>query len=121
LEASIEAGDKSAEVEVMRLYGHLRRDQGDVEGALEAFDRALARAGLDPDQLAARGMTLVQKAILLWRVGNLPSALDASAEAIAIFRRLGLKGQEAHALNALGIGLYSSGAFEDAIAAIRAS
>ncbi|UJR84451.1 serine/threonine-protein kinase PknK [Sandaracinus amylolyticus] len=121
LDAAIEAGDKSAEVEAMRLFGHLRRDTGDVHGALEAFDRALARAGLDPDQLGARGLTLVQKGILLWRVGNLQSSLDASAESVAIFRRLGHKGHEAYALNALGVCLYSSGAFEDAIAVIRAS
>jgi serine/threonine protein kinase/tetratricopeptide (TPR) repeat protein len=121
LDASIEAGDKSAEVEAMRLYGHLRRDQGDVHGALEAFDRALARAGLDPEQLGARGLTLVQKGLLLWRVGNLAASLEASAEAIAIFRRLGNKGHEAYALNALGVCLASNGSYEDAIASMRAS
>jgi tetratricopeptide (TPR) repeat protein len=121
LEASIEAGDNAAEVEALRLWGHLRRDQGDVQGALDAFDRALARAGLDPDQLGARGLTLVQKAILLWRIGNLDASLEASSEAVVIFRRLGHKGNEAYALNALGVCLYSSGAYEDAIAAIRAS
>jgi tetratricopeptide (TPR) repeat protein len=121
LDASIEAGDKSAEVEALRLLGHLRRDHGDVHGALEAFDRALARAGLDPEQLGARGLTLVQKAILLWRIGALDASLEASAEAVVIFRRLGNKGHEAYALNALGVCLYSSGAYEDAIAVIRAS
>jgi tetratricopeptide (TPR) repeat protein len=121
LDAAIEAGDKSGEVEVLRLFGHLRRDQGDVQGALDAFDRALARAGLESSQLAARGLTLVQKAILEWRVGQLQASLDASAEAVVIFRRLGHKGHEAHALNSLGVSLYSNGAYEDAIAVLRAS
>jgi tetratricopeptide (TPR) repeat protein len=121
LEASIEAGDKSAEVEALRLFGQLRRDQGDVHGAVEALDRALARAGLDADQLGPRGQTLIQKAILLWRTGDLSSALESSAEAVAIFRRLGQKGLEASALNSLGVALYSSGAYEDAVAVVRAS
>ena len=69
----------------------------------------------------ARGLTLVQKAILQWRVGSLSQSLEASAEAVAIFRRTGNKGHEAYALNALGVCLYSSGAYEDAIAVIRAS
>lgn len=121
LDAAIEAGDKSAEVEVLRLFGHLRRDQGDVPGALDAFDRALARAGLESSQLAARGLTLVQKAILERRVGQLEAALEASAEAVIIFRRLGHNEHEAQALNSLGLSLHSSGSYEDAIAVLRAS
>ncbi len=121
LDASIEAGDRGAEVESLRLMGQLRRDQGDTEGALDAFDRALSRAGLDQEHLSARGVTLVQKSSLLWRAGSFDLALEAAAEGLAIARRLGQKGHQASALNSLGVTLGSKGALEDAIACVRAS
>ncbi|MFO0686050.1 MAG: protein kinase [Sandaracinus sp.] len=121
LDASIEAGARAAEVESLRLLGQLRRDLGDTEGALEAFDRALARAGLDHEHLGARGMTLVQKASLLWRNGAYDRAVESAAEGLAISRRQGHKGHQASALNLIGVSLGSQGAFEDAIACIRAS
>lgn len=121
LDAAIEGDDKASEIEALRLLGQLRRELGDTSGAIEALDRALARAGLDPEFLSARGQTLVQKAILLWRAGRLEGSLEASAEAVVIFRRLGLKGHEAHALSALGVALAHRGAFEDAIQVMRAS
>jgi tetratricopeptide (TPR) repeat protein len=121
LEAAIACDDKASEIESLRLVGQLRREQGDTSGAIEALDRALARAGLDIEFLSARGQTLVQKAILLWRADQLDESLDASAEAVVIFRRLGLKGHEAHALSTLGVALAHRGAFEDAIKVIRSS
>jgi tetratricopeptide (TPR) repeat protein len=121
LEASIEGDDKASEIEALRLLGQLRRDQGDTSGAIEALDRALARAGLDPEFLSARGQTLVQRAILLWRAGRVDESLEDSAEAVVIFRRLGLKGHEAHGLSSLGVALAHRGAFEDAIQVIRSS
>jgi tetratricopeptide (TPR) repeat protein len=121
LDAAISAGDRAAEIEALRLLGHLRRDQGDTDGAVEALDRALIRAGHDPEHLAARGLALANRGSLQWRAGNIPQAIESAAESIAIFRRLGQKGQQAHALNSLGVALLSNGAFEDAIACIRAS
>lgn len=121
LDAAIEGDDKASEIEALRLLGQLRREQGDGAGAIEALDRALARAGVEPEFLSARGQTLVQKAILLWRAGRLEDSLEASAEAVVIFRRLGLKGHEAHALGSLGVALAHRGAFEDAIQVMRAS
>ena len=112
---------RAAEVESLRLLGQLRRDLGDTEGALEAFDRALARAGLEQEHLSARGMTLVQKASLLWRAGAYDRAIESAAEGLAIARRLGHKGHQASALNLLGVSLASQGELEDAIACIRAS
>ena len=112
---------RAAEVESLRLLGQLRRDLGDTEGALEAFDRALARAGLDHEHLDARGVTLVQKASLLWRNGSYDRAVESAAEGLAIARRQGHKGHQAAALNLIGVSLASQGALEDAIACIRAS
>ncbi|MEC7518544.1 MAG: protein kinase [Myxococcota bacterium] len=121
LDAAIQGEDKASEIEALRLLGQLRRDQGDTQGAIEALDRALARAGRDVDFLSARGQTLVQKAILLWRSGRIDDSLEAAAEAVAIFRRLGLKGHEAHALSSLGVALAHKGSFEDAISMMRTS
>lgn len=121
LDASIEADDKASEIEALRLLGQLRRDQGDTHGAIEALDRALARAGTDERWLSARGQTLVQKAILEWRAAQIEESLASSAEAIVIFRRLGLKGHEANALSSLGVALAHRGSVEDAIKVIRAS
>ncbi len=121
LDASIQADDKGSEIEALRLLGQLRRDQGDTLGAIEALDRALARAQTDERWLSARGQTLVQKAILEWRAAQIEESLESSAEAIVIFRRLGLKAHEANALSSLGVALAHRGAFEDAIKVIRAS
>ncbi|MFO0714806.1 MAG: protein kinase [Sandaracinus sp.] len=121
LDAAISSGDRAAEIEALRLLGQLRRDQGDTVGAVEALDRALIRAGNDPEHLAARGLTLANRGTLKWRAGNVTEAIESAAESIAIFRRLGLKGHKAHALNSLGVALLSNGLFEDAIACIRAS
>ena len=121
LDAAIAADDKASEIEALRLYGQLRRDQGDTMGAIDALDRALARARTAEQWLSARGETLVQKAILLWRAGQLDESLECSADAVAIFRRLGLKAHEANALSSLGVALAHRGGFEDAILVIRAS
>jgi tetratricopeptide (TPR) repeat protein len=121
LDAAISSGDRASEIEALRLLGHLRRDQGDTVGAVEALDRALIRAGSDPEHLAARGLALANRSSIKWRRGEVSEAIDSSAESIAIFRRLGAKGHQAHALNSLGVSLLSTGAFEDAIACIRAS
>jgi serine/threonine protein kinase/tetratricopeptide (TPR) repeat protein len=121
LDAAIAQADRGAEIECLRLFGHLRRDQGDVEGALDAFERALARAGLLEEHLPARAMTLVNRSNLLWRCGKLEQGVESAAEGYAIFRRLDMKGQAAFALNSLGVVLASSGRFEDAIACVTAS
>lgn len=121
LDAAISAGDRASEIEALRLLGHLRRNQGDTVGAVEALDRALIRAGSDPHHLAARGLALANRGALQWRAGRVAEAIESAAESLAIFRRLGQKGHQAHALNSLGVALLSNGAFEDAIACIRAS
>ncbi len=121
LDAAIESGSRGAEVEALRLVIQLARETGDTQRALEACDRALARAGLDRELLGARGSVLVQSSQLLRRLGQLQQALEQSAEGVVIFRRLGMKRNEAEALNSLGVVLALMGALEDATAMIRAS
>jgi tetratricopeptide (TPR) repeat protein len=121
LSAATKAGVRGAEVEALKLTASLAVEEGDSERALALVDRALVRCGIDSDLLAARGSVMVLRATLLRRVGRLGEALEANAEAVVIFRRLGIKRNEAMALNALGVALYSMGEYEDAMIVLRAS
>ncbi len=121
LAAAREARDRGAEVEALRLSAQLAREVGEPARALEACEQALERCGLDRSLLAARGSVLVQKAEILRRAGRLPESLEANAEAVVLFRRLGIKRNESAALNSLGIALVSIGEWEDAAILIRAS
>ncbi|MDW8246015.1 MAG: tetratricopeptide repeat protein, partial [Sandaracinaceae bacterium] len=121
LNAAIRAGDRATEIEALRLLGHLRRDQGDLTGALEAFERALIRAGDAPEHLAARALIIANRGSIEWRRGETDHAIRSAIESFVIFRRLGHKSHQAHALNALGVALIAKGEFEDAIACIQAS
>ncbi len=115
------AGDRQAEIDSLRLEAELARDVGEPDRALAACDRALERAGYQPHLLPSRGSVLVQRGILLRRLGRSADAFENYAEAIVIFRRLGNKRNEAFALNSLGVALTSTGEYEDAINAFRAS
>lgn len=121
MSAAIEANDKVAEVEALRLSAHLAREEGEIDHALDACDRALVRAGRDEAMLSVRGDVLTLRGMLLRRVGRLDEACENGAEAVVIFRRLSRRRDEAAALSALSVSLASSGSFEDAIALSRAS
>ena len=121
LKAAVEAGDRSTEVENLRLKAQLARQVGDIQRALDACDLALSRCGLESELLAARALVLIQKGILLRRIGRLDDAIQSQVEAVVIFRRLGIKSNESQALASLGVGLASLGAYEDAITVIRGS
>src|SRR6185295_13432302 len=64
---------------------------------------------------------LVLRGELLRRAGRVEPSTEDCAEAVVIFRRLGRKRDEANALNALAVSLYSMGAWEDSIALLRTS
>ncbi|MBX3246884.1 MAG: protein kinase [Myxococcales bacterium] len=121
LAAAREAGDLKLELDALRLEAELARDRGEPDRGLAACEAALRRAGLERETLSSRGAILVQKGILLRRIGKTDEAFEAYAEAIVIFRRLGIRRNEAFALNSLGVALASNGLYEDAITAIRAS
>ncbi len=120
-DSAIEANDRGAEVEALRLMAQLARELGDVPKSLDACERALIRAGTDESSLEARGLVLVQRAILLRRIGRLEDSLSSAAESIVIFRRIGHKRNESNALNALAVALAGEGAFEDAVVLLRSS
>ncbi len=107
------------EIEAEMLVSELSRELGDVQGALAASDRALAAChpkmnGKVPGR--ARADVLRTRGVLLRRVGRVREAVDAYAEAIAVFRRQGARRQEARAKNALAYAMFVQGRYEDAIA-----
>ena len=98
------------------LVAEILRDLGDMQGALAAIDRALSASAHPEVSARQRAEVLGAKGTLLRRVGRVHEAIDAHAEAIAVFRRVGAKRMEAHAKNSLAFALYALGHFEDAIA-----
>lgn len=92
------------------------RDLGDMQGALAACDRALKTADHPDVPPRFRAEVLRTRGTLLRRVGRVHEAVDAHAEAIAVFRQAGARRQEARAKNSLAFALYVLGRFEDAIA-----
>jgi tetratricopeptide (TPR) repeat protein len=104
------------QVQAQALVAEILRDLGDMQGALAAIDRALAASNHPEVSARQRAEVLGAKGTLLRRVGRVQEAIDAHAEAIAVFRRVGAKRMEAHAKNSLAFALYVLGRFEDAIA-----
>ncbi len=112
------AGLSSAQIEAEALVSEFLRELGDVQGALAACDRALAAC--DPKVNSnvpprARADVLRSRGVLLRRVGRVREAVDAYVDAIAVFRRVGARRQEARAKNALAYAMFVQGRYEDAI------
>jgi tetratricopeptide (TPR) repeat protein len=109
----------SFEIEAELLVSELSRESGDVQGALAASDRALAACNPTVNPTVPRRMradVLRTRGVLLRRVGRVREAVDAYAEAIAVFRKVGARRQEARAKNALAYAMFVQGRYEDAIA-----
>ena len=104
------------EVDALIALCELLRDLGDVNGALQASERALSVTSSGHVSRRARAEVLRAKGVLLRRAGRLNAAIDTHAEAIAIFHAVGARRMEARARNALGFALYVLGRYEDAIA-----
>ncbi len=118
-EVSTGAGLAVAQIEAEALVSEFLRELGDVQGALAACDRALAAC--DPTMNASvpprmRAEVLRSRGILLRRVGRVREAVDSYVDAIAVFRRVGARRQEARAKNALAYAMFVQGRYEDAIA-----
>lgn len=110
------AESSTLEVEAQSLMAEMLRDLGDMQGALAACDRALQTAGGGDIEERMRAEVLRARGTLLLRVGRVQEAVDANAEAIAVFRRAGAKRMEARAKNSLAFAMFVRGDFEDAIA-----
>jgi eukaryotic-like serine/threonine-protein kinase len=109
----------SFEIEAELLVSELSREIGDVQGALAASDRALAACDPNVNPIVPARMradVLRTRGVLLRRVGRVREAVDSYVEAIAVFRKVGARRQEARAKNALAYGMFVQGRYEDAIA-----
>ena len=107
------------EIDAELLVSELSREIGDVQGALAASDRALAACNPSANPgvpVRTRAEVLRTRGVLLRRVGRVREAVDAYVEAIAVFRRVGARRQEARAKNALAYAMFVQGRYEDAIA-----
>ncbi len=104
------------EVEAELLMAEMLRDLGDMQGALAACDRALDTASRSKVPARLRAEVLRARGTLLLRVGRVEEAVEAHADAIAVFRKVGARRLEARAKNSLGFAMFVLGRFEDAIA-----
>jgi tetratricopeptide (TPR) repeat protein len=110
------AKNPALEVEALTILSEILRELGDVSGAIDACERALKAAqvgGLPP---RARAEVLRAKGVLLRYGGRVNEAVDAYAEAIAVFRAVGARRAEARVKSALAYAMFVLERFEDSIA-----
>lgn len=113
---SAEAQTHTLQTQAQSLSAEILRDLGDMQGALAACSRALQSASHVEVAPRLRAEVLRAQATLLLRVGRLHDAINAHAEAIAVFRQAGARRHEARAKSSLAYAMYVSARFEDAIA-----
>ena len=110
------ARQPALEVEAYTILAEVLGDLGDVQGAIEACERALDVTQVGKLQPRLRAEVLRSKGVLLRRIGRVEEAAQAHAEAIAVFRAVGARRSEARAKNALAYAMFVMERFEDAIA-----
>ncbi len=110
-----QAGSPTLEVRARALIAETLHDLGDMQGALAAVDRALATADSTNAPARMRAEVLRLRGTLLRRVGRVHEAMEAQAEAVAVFRQVGARRLEARAKNSLAYALLVLGRFEDGI------
>ncbi len=111
-----QAASPVLEVQARTLMAEILHDIGDMQGALAAVDRALSTAEGKGVPARLRAESLRLRGTLLRRVGRVHEAVEAQAEAIAVFRQAGARRMEARAKNSLAYALLVLGRFEDGIA-----
>ncbi len=121
LESARGGVDVGAEVESLRLLSVLALNEGHYLRALECCDQALQLVGCSTDSLKQRGTILLSRGDVLRQMGRLREAVRPYAEALVIYRRLGIKRLQAHTLNAMGVVARALGEYEDALGLLRRS
>ena len=125
LQYARDANDALLEAEALRLRAAIARLVGNadeslrlVEQALELCDRIATPPGARTPTpvLTARATILNQRGTTLWNMGRLEAAIESYAEALVIYRALGMGRFEARALNNMGIVFAALGEFEEALA-----
>ncbi|HEU0032326.1 MAG TPA: protein kinase [Kofleriaceae bacterium] len=136
LQYARDAKDPLLEAEALRLRAAIARLVGNaeeslrlVEQALELCDRAQAMTPgvTNPGAsgpvtrpatpvLMTRATILNQRGTTLWNIGRLEAAIESYAEALVIYRAIGMARHEARALNNMGIVFAALGEYEEALA-----
>jgi serine/threonine protein kinase/tetratricopeptide (TPR) repeat protein len=119
LEFARQAGDRLGEAEALRLGSAIARLVGNNDESLRLGAAALAIVGETPGDrpgLLTRATLVNNQGTTLWTMGRLEEAIEAYAEALVIYRALGLPRLEARALNNMGIVFAALGEFEEALA-----
>lgn len=125
LQYAREAGDPLAEAEALRLRAAIARLVGNTEESLRLVDQALSlietkgtmtEAGRPTTPvLVTRATILIQRGTTLWNIGELEQSIESYAEALVIYRAVGMQRQEANALNSMGIVFAALGEYEEAL------
>jgi eukaryotic-like serine/threonine-protein kinase len=125
------AGDVLLEAEALRLRAAIARLVGNAEEslrlvgeALELCERAAAPdAGGRPraPALHARATILNQRGTTLWSIGRLEESIESFAEALVIYRAIGMTRHEARALNNMGTVFAALGEYEEALAHFKSA
>lgn len=125
LQYAREANDPLAEAEALRLRAAIARMVGNTDEALRMVDQALhlveakgamTEAGRPSAAvLTARATILNQRGTTLWNIGKLEQSIESYAEALVIYRAIGMQRQEAKALNNMGIVFAALGEYEEAL------
>ncbi|HTL31818.1 MAG TPA: protein kinase [Kofleriaceae bacterium] len=124
LQYARDAKDALAEAEALRLRAAISRLVGNAEESLRLVEEALALVdGLHKDNtrpptplLVARATILNQRGTTLWNIGKLEQSIESYAEALVIYRAVGMARHEARALNNMGIVFAALGEYEEALA-----
>jgi len=130
LQYAREAGDPLLEAEALRLRAAIARLVGNAEESLRLVEQALElcnKAGVYTTTesgssrpatpvLMTRATILNQQGTTLWNIGRLEEAIEAYAEALVIYRAIGMARHEARALNNMGIVFAALGEYEEALA-----
>ena len=128
LQYARDAKDPLLEAEALRLRAAIARLVGNAEESLALADQALAlidaagAAGTtetgrpSSPVLVSRATILNQRGTTLWNIGRLEQAIESYAEALVIYRAIGMSRHEARALNNMGIVFAALGEYEEALA-----
>jgi len=125
LQYARDAGDVLLEAEALRLRAAIARLVGNAEDSLRLVEQALALCdGIAAPEggrptaavLVSRATILNQRGTTLWNMGRLEAAIESYAEALVIYRAIGMGRHEARALSNMGIVFAALGEYEEALA-----
>ncbi len=127
LQYARDAKDTLLEAEALRLRAAISRLVGNAEESLRLVEQALAlvdaatAGGTEAGRpstpiLITRATILNQRGTTLWNIGRLEQAIESYAEALVIYRAVGMGRHEARALNNMGIVFAALGEYEEALA-----